>query len=128
MVCGIYWRIGMIVLPWPDKRLFPNFKRANHWRKYRDAERDARALGWGLTNEALSWEDRARIAQGDDKIAFQVRFYPPDRRYRDDDGMIGALKNYRDGVADALGVDDRRFRPSYSFEEPDKPGRVEIDL
>lgn len=39
-----------------------------------------------------------------------MTFYPPDRRYRDDDNMISAFKHGRDGVALALGVDDRRFR------------------
>lgn len=34
----------MITLPWPDPRLFPNWKRANHWTKYRGAEKAAREL------------------------------------------------------------------------------------
>jgi crossover junction endodeoxyribonuclease RusA len=37
-------------------------------------------------------------------------FYPPDRRNRDDDNLIAAFKSGRDGVADALGVNDKRFR------------------
>lgn len=118
----------IITLPWPDKRLFPNYKRANHWRKYRNAERDARALGWGLACEALPPHVRQQIAEGDAPIRMTVTFYPPDRRNRDDDGCIGALKNYRDGLADALGVDDKRFRPHYAFAEPCKPGKVEVSL
>jgi len=118
----------MIVLPWPDPRLFPNYKRSNHWRKYRQQERDARALGWGLACEALNASQRAAVASGDGKIAIAVTFYPPDLRKRDDDGMIGAIKNFRDGIADALGVDDARFATTYRIADPEKPGRVEVIL
>jgi crossover junction endodeoxyribonuclease RusA len=69
---------------------------------------------------------RQQIAHGDDCIRMAVTFYPPDRRKRDDDGCIGAIKNMRDGIADALGCDDARFKPDYRFAEPCKPGRVEI--
>ncbi|KQM58771.1 hypothetical protein ASE65_10430 [Sphingomonas sp. Leaf16] len=57
-----------------------------------------------------------------------IRFVPPDHRRRDDDGMIGAFKHGRDGIADALGVDDHSFRPTYEFAEPEKPGRVVVEI
>lgn len=57
-----------------------------------------------------------------------ITFFPPDRRKRDDDGMIGAFKNGRDGVADALGSDDHKFRPTYCFGEPVKGGRIEVTI
>ena len=57
-----------------------------------------------------------------------IRFYPPDARLRDDDGIIGAFKHARDGIADALRVDDHRFRPEYHFMDPAKPGRVEVEV
>lgn len=119
-----------IVLPWPDKRLFPNWKRAHHWRSYRPAEAQAREDGAKATYAALGLglrEIRAAL-RGDGKIAMTITFYPPDRRHRDDDGMIGAFKNWRDGIADALGVDDRRFRPHYFFEDAEKPGRIEVSI
>lgn len=117
-----------IVLPWPDKRLFPNWKRAHHWSKYRPAEKAARELGWALACEALPPDIRQQIAHGENRIRLTVTFTPPDRRKRDDDGCIGAIKNFRDGLADALGCDDSRFRPRYRFAEPEKPGRVEIQI
>lgn len=117
-----------IVLPWPDPRLFPNWKRAHHWSKYRGAEKAARKLAWELACEALPPAIRQQIAHGDDRIRLTVTFIPPDRRKRDDDGCIGAIKNMRDGIADALGCDDARFRPAYAFGEPCKPGRVEITI
>ncbi len=117
-----------ITLPWPDPRLFPNYKRSHHWRKYRQQERDARLVGWGLTAEAMEAAHRAAISAAEGKIAVAVTFYPPDRRKRDDDGCIGAIKNFRDGIADALGVDDARFSTTYAFGDAEKPGRVEVIL
>ncbi len=117
-----------ITLPWPDKRLFPNFKRAHHWRVYRPAETQARRDGALLVYAALNGglrEVRASFS-GQGPVPYRVTFYPPDRRRRDDDGMIGAIKNYRDGICEALGFDDSRLRPTYEFAAPEKPGRVEV--
>ena len=46
----------------------------------------------------------------DGDVHVWIDFYPPDRRHRDDDNMISAFKAGRDGVADALGINDKRFR------------------
>lgn len=118
----------IISLPWPDPRLTPNSKRRKHWRSYQGVIRDARALAWGITLEAVPVALREALAASDGHIPMTITFYPPDRRHRDDDGMIGAFKHARDGIADALKVDDRRFKPHYVFADPEKPGRVEIEL
>lgn len=56
-----------------------------------------------------------------------LTFVPPDRRKRDDDNMIAAFKPGRDGMADALGVDDSRFR--LHIEVADRVGgMVEVRL
>lgn len=65
---------------------------------------------------------------GDERIPINVEFYPPDRRNHDDDGCIGAFKSARDGIADALGVDDKRFRAVYWFMEPEKPGKIVVRI
>jgi crossover junction endodeoxyribonuclease RusA len=117
-----------ITLPFPDKRLSPNAKRRKHWRTYQPVANAARELGWALTLEAVSPDDRQAIAKSEGKIAMTITFVPPDRRRRDDDGMIGSFKHARDGIAKALGVDDSRFRPSYLFADPEAPGKVEIVL
>jgi crossover junction endodeoxyribonuclease RusA len=115
-----------ITLPWMDRRLSPNAKRRLHWSAYRPAIKAARELAWGLATETLSHGSRHALRAAAGKIALTVTFYPPDARLRDDDGMVGAFKHYRDGIADALGLDDHRFRPQYVFADPDKPGRVEV--
>lgn len=115
-----------ITLPWPDKRLLPNArvhwavkapvtKRARHDACYATYE----AAGAGI-RELRNWATKA------DKVALEVRFYPPDRRRRDDDGMVASFKASRDGIADALGLDDHKFRPHYYFEDAEKPGRIEV--
>ncbi|MEN9924037.1 MAG: hypothetical protein RL268_163 [Pseudomonadota bacterium] len=71
-------------------------------------------------------EVRARYA-GDHDIAIRVRFFPPDNR-SDRVNFPNRMKPYFDGIADALGINDRRFLPSYEFLAPEKPGRVEVDF
>lgn len=104
-------------LPWPPKELFPNAKRKAHWSKYAPKAAAYRKACWALTLEAK--------AKG---TLRSVTFFPPDRRRRDADGMIGAFKSGQDGIADALRVDDNLFRPSYWFGDPVKGGLVRVEL
>jgi crossover junction endodeoxyribonuclease RusA len=118
----------VVVLAWPDKRLSPNARM--HWRQKSEVVKRAR---WDAAYSVLEAAGgslsaiRAALA-GDDPVAVRVRFYPPDNRRRDDDNMVGAFKASRDGIADALDLNDRRFRPHYFFETPEKPGRVEVSI
>lgn len=117
-----------IVLPWPDRRLSPNSRL--HWAVKAQVKAKARKDAAYLTYDAMpagAREVRQHFA-GDGPIDVQVTFYPPDRRQRDDDNMVGMLKAARDGICDALAINDRRFRTSYSFEDAEKPGRVEVLL
>jgi len=50
--------------------------------------------------------------------SFTVEYRPPPRSRPDDDGVIGACKAYRDGIAQALGVDDGCFRLSAPVRGP----------
>lgn len=117
-----------VVLPYPDKRLTPNAKRRKHWLSYRPFALADRLTGKTLTCVAIPLRDKRAITAIEGKIDMTITFYPPDARRRDDDGMIGAFKHLRDGIADALGVDDHRFRPRYMFADPCKPGRVEVEF
>lgn len=116
----------IVTLPWPDKRLNPNARM--HFRALAAVKKKARADAHILATVAISLSAKRAIAAGDGKIPIEVRFYPPDNRHRDDDNAIASFKAARDGIADSLGVDDRRFRPVYRFMDPDKPGRVEVEL
>lgn len=108
-----------IILPWPPAALSSNArvhwtKRARATRKYRD---DARLCTLAAKPTIP--------ATGD--IAIAVRFVPPHGRY-DRANMAAMAKAGLDGIADALGVNDRRFDPSFSYADPEKPGRVEITV
>ena len=81
-----------------------------------------------MTTCAVPLGDKKALRASTDQIRMTITFVPPDRRHRDDDNMIASLKAARDGIADALGVNDRRFRPNYVFAEPEKPGRVEVEI
>lgn len=116
----------MIVLPWPDRRLSPNARM--HWAHLAKVKKQARHDARILTTLALSLKQKREIAAIDGKILMTVTFYPPDARHRDDDNMIASFKAARDGIAEALGVDDKRFRPIYKFEDPSKPGRIEVTI
>jgi crossover junction endodeoxyribonuclease RusA len=99
--------VTRLVLPFPPKELNPNKKL--HWAqkaKYAKAYREACYVLTKQHMAAGNWLDLP--SEGD--LHFWLDFYPPDKRHRDDDNLIRAFKSGRDGVADALGVNDRRFR------------------
>ena len=111
-----------LTLPWPPKELTPNFKRRNHWSRYAKPTKRYRTTCWALAREA-------RIdLTGMDAVPLSITFHPPDRRKRDDDGCIGAFKAGRDGIAEAFGVDDNAFRPSYHMAEPVKGGAIIVTV
>lgn len=113
-----------VTLPWPDSNLSPNAR--VHWSKAAQAKSAARKWAGMATLADIPLQARQAIAEGDGPILMKITFYPPDKRRRDDDNAVAGFKAARDGIADALGVDDNRFRPSYFFEQPEKPGRVEV--
>jgi hypothetical protein len=108
-----------ITLPFPPSSLSGHAK--GHWR--------AKAAE---TKKHREWARLATLAAaptvpatGD--IRLRIRFVPPDRR-GDRTNYANRLKASLDGIATALGVNDRRFVPSYEFAEPEKPGRVEVEV
>ncbi|MDO6587352.1 hypothetical protein Q4543_17710 [Salipiger sp. 1_MG-2023] len=96
-----------IKLPWPPAALNPNKRK--HWAALAAAKAAYRRECWA---EACAWGvNRFKVKQ----LGVHLEFYPPDRRKRDDDNMIAAFKAGRDGLADAVGVDDAEWRTTYAF-------------
>ena len=90
-----------LVLPWPVKGLSPNAR--NHWAATaRDKKRYREACAWSAKSQGAGKLDAIRL-----HVALQ--FVPPDRRARDLDNMLAAMKSGLDGLADVLGVDDSRW-------------------
>ena len=99
-----------IEFPWPPKELGRNFQRSHHWTKYRNQMKAGEMLGWGLTKQAIGPRYVSPPAGGY-RIPVRLQLQPPMRGgvRPDDDNAIGSLKAYLDGIARALGVNDRVF-------------------
>jgi len=105
-----------VTLPWPDRLLHPNAR--THWGRKAGATKAAREMAMALALQA-GWR-RALVPEG--RLDLWVDFYPPDRRRRDDDGMLASFKAARDGLAQALGIDDSRFYSHPRLLDEVRPG------
>ncbi len=95
-----------LILPWPSKDLSPNGR--VHWSAKARAAANARSLTATMARYHRNhhqWLET--IPEG--RLHLWVTFHPPTRRLPDDDNMLARFKPYRDGIADALGIDDKRF-------------------
>ena len=96
----------IICLPWPPKELSPNAR--IHWAKKAKITKAYRAAAHVLTKQA------GLVAPETGRILLVLEFVPPDRRHRDEDNILASFKAARDGIADALGINDRRFVTQFS--------------
>lgn len=112
-----------IELTWPDRRLHPNARL--HWAARARVVAGARADAHLLTRVAMG-RNPPVFAPG--PLTFAILACPPDRRRRDDDGIIASLKAARDGIADALRLDDHRFRLTFERGEPVRGGRIVVQV
>lgn len=112
-----------ICLPWPDRELHPNARA--HWgRKAKLAKLSKIEAGWYA--EAAGW---GRTEWPEGRLHVWIDAYPPDRRRRDADGLLSSLKAHLDGIAEVMGVDDRRFVPHpFIKDEVRKGGEVRIRI
>jgi len=110
----------VIVLPWPPSVLSPNARA--HWSKKSRAAKSYRRDCYLLTRAA------GVVAPDSARISLIIEFCPPDRRHRDDDNMNAAFKSGRDGIADALGINDSRFVTTVSVGEPVRGGAVIVKV
>lgn len=119
-----------ITLPIPDKKLWPNNTVATMGQRMAksNATKKARQLAKLCAQSEIrhrTWEWPHPLFNG-----YTLAFFYPDARRRDDDNAQASCKAYRDGIADALGVDDNTIRlaalPTFSIDR--KNPRVEITL
>ena len=108
-------------LPWPDRALSPN-GRVNPFVKHK-ATKAARHTARVLTLQATRMRKPGWSA-----AAIHWEFRPKTRHSVDDDNAEGSCKAYRDGIADALGMDDSNFTATRSFGEPIKGGCVHVTI
>ena len=118
----------VIELKWPAKELSPN-SRVHHMvlaRIKKAAREDANwstRIALGIASGYTFGHDGAS-----DIILNQIA-HPPDKRDRDRDNLDHAMKAYRDGIADALGVNDKHFRPTgIQWGDPVRGGLIIITV
>lgn len=112
-----------LTLPWPDRNLHPNSR--PHFMVLAKAKRAARESARWAAKEA--WPNADLPATG--RLHLWIDFYAPDKRRRDDDGLLSSMKAARDGIADALGIDDSRFvSHPWIKDQTFKGGKVEIRI
>lgn len=109
-----------ISLPWPDKSLASNAR--VHWRAKANSARKARLDAFWLSKEEKVERDPMAI--------LRITCHPPDKRRRDVQNMPSMLKNYIDGIADAMGCDDHKFRVRFPdvFAEVRPGGMVTVEI
>jgi crossover junction endodeoxyribonuclease RusA len=95
-----------IELDFPPAILFPNRSKGKHWGVMHKPKVEYRETSYWLTKKQVGgWQH----AGGD--LHLTLTFYMPDKRHRDADNCLAAAKAGLDGMASALGVDDRHFQP-----------------
>jgi hypothetical protein len=122
-----------IVLPIPDRRISPNAQRG-HSKGAAIAKarlvREHRTRAKLRTLEAIGHLYHAQGRPVPGFVGYTLAHFFPTAAWRDDDNADAACKAYRDGIADALGIDDRLL-PKLALSTMDKDAanpRVEITL
>lgn len=111
--------------PWPPKVLNPNSR--PHWTARAVAVRKLRFESRLLTMQQ-HLEHQEPLIPVEGKLPITVTFYPPDKRHRDADNMLSSCKGLLDGIADGLGINDKRFKITMEMGEPVKYGAVEVTI
>lgn len=110
-------------LPFPDKLLWPNGRTRSYMAKARVAKSHR---GWA---KIAALAAKAPKADPEGRVSIAITVHPKTRNAIDADNAVASTKNYLDGIADALGVDDRLFdTPSITFGEPIKGGLLAVTL
>lgn len=110
-----------VTLPWPPSVLSPNARPA-HWSIKAKAAKAYRTACKALA-EASGME-----APTSQKIALWLEFVPPSRRRFDDDNLVASFKAGRDGLAEALGIDDSRFVCRHTVATDQIGGMVRVSI
>lgn len=95
----------VVRLPFPAAELFPNRAKGRHWGGLSAVRAKQKSDAFYATKAAGVFEDKGG------NIPLSLLYMTPDKRKRDLDGLLAASKNLLDGMAQALGVDDSRFKP-----------------
>ena len=103
-----------VIFPWPPAILSPN-GRPHHMALYR-AKKAYKQACWALAKEARM------TAPADSRPLVTMTFVPPVRRHHDADNLVGRMKAGLDGLAEAMGCNDSKFRLGEPIVKDDEIG------
>ena len=106
------------LVPWPPAKLNPNAR--THW-----AVKARAAASYRKACSLLALQAKGRSSLHG-PLRLSLEFLPPDARRRDDDNLLAAFKSGRDGIADALKIDDSQFRTEFFIGPKTKGGAVRV--
>jgi hypothetical protein len=109
-------------LPYPDKLLWPNGRTRSPHAKARKVK-SHKTMAWGL-----ALQQRASFTPGDSVGLHIVVHAKRTGPLPDKDNVVAAVKSYQDGIAQALGIDDKHFAtPTVEF-APTRTGEFVIHV
>jgi crossover junction endodeoxyribonuclease RusA len=88
---------------WPHPMLWPN-ARPHFMSKHMKTQAAKQEAYWSTKTIAPRG-----FKAGDGRLKLTIEAHPAVERGRDDDNLISACKAARDGIADALGINDKQF-------------------
>ena len=117
-----------VELPFPPADLFPNRKNGKHWSSTSAIKEKAWGDAYTLTHQAVNkYRGEWYPLTGD--VPLTITFCQPDKRHRDADNMLAAMKSQIDGMATALTVNDKVFWPiTLKRGEVRKGGAVLVEI
>lgn len=107
-----------LMLPFPDPILMPNKKR--HWGTKKRAADSANLAAFYIAYNLHMKLDT------DKKYTVSMVFCQPDKRARDLDNLVAAMKSALDGMCRALGINDKNIRPIPDWGPVVEGGKVEV--
>lgn len=109
----------MLILPWPPAKLSPNA--TGCWRSKLKSKTTYKEQCY-----LLGLACKPPITQ---TLHLGITFHPPDKRHRDLDNMLAAIKYGLDGVAAAWDINDKNFRPiTIDIGDPVAKGQIRITI
>lgn len=109
----------IVRMSWPDPCLWPN--RREHYMVKSRAAAEQKQEAFIMTRNA-----GGTLFPVPETVPVKLIFYLPTKAKRDLDNCQAAMKHALDGVAKALDVDDKIFRPVSEWGEPIARGRVTV--
>ncbi len=100
-------QVLIVELPYPDPKLSPNRKNGTHWGATKKVKDKARNDAFLMATQAMAGFKFADATL----LSVSIMYIQKDKRHRDLDNLLAASKPMLDGIAKAIGVDDKIFAP-----------------